>query len=64
MKILVVEDEPKIAQDVSRALTDFCQTELSALFFDIRRDSLYCDRPDAPRRRAARTVMDAGFDAR
>ncbi|MEO8112821.1 MAG: isoleucine--tRNA ligase, partial [Phenylobacterium sp.] len=49
-------------QDVTRALTDFCQTELSALFFDIRRDALYCDRPDSLRRRAARTAMDAVFD--
>ena len=30
-------------------------------FFDIRKDSLYCDRPDADRRRAARTVMDEVF---
>jgi isoleucyl-tRNA synthetase len=49
-------------QEVTRALVDFCQNELSSLFFDIRRDSLYCDRPDALRRRAARTVMDAVFD--
>ncbi|MDB5446717.1 MAG: ileS [Phenylobacterium sp.] len=49
-------------QDVTRALVEFCQTDLSALFFDIRRDSLYCDRPDSLRRRAARTVMDAAFE--
>jgi isoleucyl-tRNA synthetase len=49
-------------QDVIRPVLDFCQNELSALFFDIRRDSLYCDRPDALRRRAARTVMDAVFE--
>jgi isoleucyl-tRNA synthetase len=48
-------------QDVIRPLMDFCQEDLSALFFDIRRDSLYCDRPDALRRRAARTVMQAAF---
>ena len=48
-------------QDVSRPLTEFCQNELSALFFDIRRDALYCDRPDSLRRRAARTVMDDVF---
>ncbi len=27
---------------------DFCSNDLSALFFDIRRDVLYCDRPDSP----------------
>ena len=51
-----------IFQDVARSLIEFCQVELSALFFDIRRDALYCDRPDSERRRAARTVMDAVFE--
>jgi len=36
----------------------FCATDLSAFYFDIRKDSLYCDAKDAPRRRAARTVLD------
>ena len=54
--------ETYLFQDVIRPITEFCQNELSALFFDIRRDSLYCDRPDAVRRRAARTVMDAAFE--
>ena len=36
----------------------FCANDLSAFYFDIRKDSLYCDRPDSPRRRAARTVLD------
>jgi isoleucyl-tRNA synthetase len=48
--------------DVVRALADFCSNDLSALFFDIRRDALYCDRPDSLRRRACRTVMDAVFE--
>jgi isoleucyl-tRNA synthetase len=39
-------------------LHGFCATDLSAFYFDIRKDSLYCDRPDALRRRAARTVLD------
>ena len=54
--------EGYIFQDVARALIEFCQNELSSLFFDIRRDTLYCDRPDSLRRRAARTVMDAVFE--
>jgi isoleucyl-tRNA synthetase len=54
--------EGYVFQDVTRALLEFCQNELSQMFFDIRRDSLYCDRPDALRRRAARTVMDAVFE--
>jgi len=47
--------------EVTRALSDFSANELSALFFDIRKDSLYCDRPDSERRRACRTVMDEVF---
>ena len=43
------------------ALHNFCAIDLSALYFDIRKDSLYCDRIDAPRRRAVRTVLDQLF---
>jgi len=42
-------------------LFNFCTNELSAFYFDIRKDALYCDRADSPRRRAARTVMDDIF---
>ncbi len=48
--------------EVVRPLADFCSNDLSALFFDIRRDALYCDRPDSVRRRACRTVMDLAFE--
>ena len=36
----------------------FCAADLSAFYFDVRKDALYCDRPDSARRRAARTVLD------
>ncbi len=49
-------------QDVIRPLIAFCQEDLSALFFDVRRDALYCDQATALRRRAARTVMDLAFE--
>ncbi len=44
------------------ALHNFCAGDLSAFYFDIRKDALYCDAVDAPRRRAARTVLDALFN--
>ncbi len=44
------------------ALHNFCAVDLSALYFDIRKDALYCDRSDSLRRRAIRTVMDQLFD--
>jgi isoleucyl-tRNA synthetase len=46
-----------------RALTEFCNEDLSAFFFDIRKDSLYCDAPGDPKRRAYRTVLDTLFHA-
>ncbi|MET3663492.1 isoleucine--tRNA ligase [Caulobacter sp. 1776] len=48
--------------DVTRPLIEFCQGDLSTLFFDIRKDSLYCDAPNALRRRAYRTVLDYVFE--
>lgn len=35
----------------------FCSNELSAFYLDIRKDRLYCDRPDGFERRACRTVL-------
>ncbi|MEE9249686.1 MAG: isoleucine--tRNA ligase [Alphaproteobacteria bacterium] len=43
------------------AIHNFCAVDLSAFYFDIRKDSLYCDRKDAKRRRAARTTLDEIF---
>jgi isoleucyl-tRNA synthetase len=47
----------------TRALTNFANDDLSAFFFDIRKDSLYCDAPASPKRRAYRTVLDTVFHA-
>lgn len=46
-----------------RALSDFVNDDLSAFFFDIRKDCLYCDAADDPKRMAYRTVMDILFHA-
>jgi isoleucyl-tRNA synthetase len=48
-------------QGVFQKLFTFATTELSAVYFDIRKDSLYCDAASSLRRRAARTVMDIVF---
>jgi len=47
--------------DIFVALHNFCATDLSAFYFDIRKDALYCDKVVSPRRRAARTVLDILF---
>lgn len=43
------------------ALHQFCAIDLSALYFDIRKDALYCDDASSNRRRATRTVMNDIF---
>ena len=48
--------------EVWRPVSDFCAQELSALYFDVRKDALYCDAPGSLRRRACRTVMDLAFE--
>jgi isoleucyl-tRNA synthetase len=48
-------------QRAVRAVSEFASSELSALYFDVRKDALYCDRPGSLRRRACRTVLDEVF---
>ncbi|PHS42484.1 MAG: isoleucine--tRNA ligase [Robiginitomaculum sp.] len=43
---------------VYAALFNFCTNDLSAFYFDVRKDALYCDPLDSTRRKACRTVMD------
>ncbi|MEM7665491.1 MAG: isoleucine--tRNA ligase [Pseudomonadota bacterium] len=47
----------------TRLLVDFCNEDLSAFFFDIRKDTLYCDGEDSGTRNAYRTVLDLLFHA-
>lgn len=48
-------------QGVFQKLFTFATTDLSAVFFDVRKDTLYCDAADSLRRRSARTVLDLLF---
>ncbi|MDP2193188.1 MAG: isoleucine--tRNA ligase [Alphaproteobacteria bacterium] len=45
------------------ALHVFCSQDLSAFYFDIRKDVLYCDHETDPKRKATRTVMDVVVNA-
>ncbi|WP_421869320.1 isoleucine--tRNA ligase [Pararhizobium sp.] len=47
---------------IARALIDFSNIELSAFYFDIRKDALYCDAPSSLRRRASIVVIRKLFD--
>ncbi len=47
---------------IEAGLTNFLTVDLSAYYFDIRKDALYCDAPSSVRRRAALTVIDRLFD--
>ena len=48
-------------QGVFQKLFTFATTDLSSVYFDIRKDSLYCDSPSSLTRRSARTVLDILF---
>ncbi len=47
----------------ARLIMAFANDDLSAFFFDIRKDCLYCDAPTSAKRRAYRTVLDQVFQA-
>jgi len=47
----------------TRLLVNFCNEDLSAFYFDIRKDVLYCDGPGSVKRNAYRTVLDLLFHA-
>ncbi|EJZ20364.1 isoleucine--tRNA ligase [Rhizobium sp. Pop5] len=47
---------------IARALIDFANVELSAFYFDVRKDALYCDAPSSLRRRSALYVIRMIFD--
>ena len=44
-------------------LSQFMNTELSAFYFDIRKDALYCEAPSSMKRKASLTVIDILCDA-
>ena len=48
---------------VVASLSAFMNTELSAFYFDIRKDTLYCDPPSSLARKAALTAIDILCDA-
>ena len=47
---------------IARALIDFASVDLSAFYFDIRKDALYCDAPSSIRRKAALQTVRTIFD--
>jgi len=47
---------------IARTLLDFMVVELSAFYFDIRKDALYCDAPSSIRRKAAVQVVRHLFE--
>ncbi len=48
---------------VVRSLSDFANVELSAFYFDVRKDALYCDAPSSLRRRSALHVIRKLFES-
>jgi len=48
---------------VFSVLNQFCAVDLSALYIDITKDRMYCDRVASTRRRATQTAMHRVFDS-
>jgi len=48
---------------IYHALNNFCSVDLSALYLDVRKDRLYCERPDGAERRATQTALHGILDA-
>jgi len=48
-------------QKVFSLIFNFCTNELSSFYFDIRKDTLYCDSKDSLDRKSTRTVLDILF---
>ena len=49
-------------KSVFQDLLNFSNLDLSSFYFDIRKDTLYCDSPKSLSRRATRTVLDIIFN--
>ncbi len=47
---------------VFMAINQFCTNDLSALYIDIAKDSLYCDAAESPRRRSKQYAISRIFD--
>jgi isoleucyl-tRNA synthetase len=43
-------------------LLNFCSNDLSSFYFDIRKDTIYCDQKNSIKRRSARTLLDILFN--
>ncbi len=43
-------------------LLNFCSNDLSSFYFDIRKDTIYCDSSNSKKRRAVRTLLDILFN--
>ncbi|MFN3546587.1 MAG: isoleucine--tRNA ligase [Mesorhizobium sp.] len=48
---------------ITKSLIDFMVVDLSAFYFDVRKDALYCDAPSSLRRKASIVVVRHLFDA-
>jgi isoleucyl-tRNA synthetase len=47
---------------IYHALNNLCSVDLSALYLDVRKDRLYCERTEGPERRATQTALHAVLD--
>jgi isoleucyl-tRNA synthetase len=66
----VAEIDAQVRQDYDdfdfkrayRTIAEFCSNDLSAIYFDIRKDTLYCEAFSSLKRRAALSVLNTLFE--
>ena len=67
-KLFLINDQVRSGYEsydlksVFQALLNFSNIDLSSFYFDIRKDSLYCDSPNSNVRKSTRTVLDILFN--
>ena len=62
-KKIEVNTEKFNLHDIYLDVHNFCTIDLSAFYFDIRKDTLYCEELNGIERRSCRTVMDILFQS-
>ena len=67
-RVAIIDAELREAYDefdfkrAYRIVAEFCSNDLSAVYFDIRKDTLYCEAYSSPKRRAALSVLNTLFE--
>mgnify|MGYP001464956891 CR=1 FL=1 len=64
LAMLIEENTEKFnLHDIYLDIHNFCTVDLSAFYFDIRKDTLYCDPEDSKKRKSTLLLLNIILDA-